>query len=363
MLLYNAIPSLILIIYSEGKIAMRIRLLIAAEDAGYAEELSNALSNLHADMFEVSVCGTTQRLRDLLASHRFDAALLDESLIDGVDLHPIRMPMLLWSEDECIAEPESDLKKIRKYQRISSIAGDVLESYAKVSSDGRGPFSEKARISAFWSPAGGVGTTTAALACAACRASEGKQVLYLNLESFSSTPLYFPEKGKSISTAFEMLDNREGNLKMFIRGIRRHDSDSGIAYFSHPENFDDMNILSVDDAAALITACCGITDELVIDLSCICNKRTWQVFELADSIHLVTDHTKTAQIKLSQFTAQHNVFERIKSKAALVANKGALIDQPLMTVAVSLPFIPLGDEFDLFKTLSVAFKEEHYSYD
>ena len=335
---------------------MRIKLLIATSDVGYTEHLSGVLSEQYADSFEVCVCSNTEHLRDMLTSHRYDAALLEASLAGGTDLRPIHMPLILWAEDDCIAGPPDGLGKIRKYQRISSIVGQVLESFARVSSDGHSTLSKKARISAFWSPAGGVGTTTAALAFAAYKVTEEKQVLYLNLESFSSTPLYFSESGKSISAAFEMLENQEGSVTTLMRGIRRQDNGSGIAYFCHPDNFDDMNILSVEDSAALITACCDITDELVIDLSCICNRRIWKVFELADNIFIVTDKTISAQIKLTQFISQHNVFERVKTKAALIANKGAQIDRPPVDVAVSLPFAESADESEIYKTLSAFFK-------
>ena len=337
---------------------MRIKLLIAVADGSYAEHLSSNLSEKHTDSFEVSVCSTAQRLRDILAAQKFEAALLDASLIKDIDLRPIHLPLLLWAEEEQFSDTAGDHKLIRKYQRISSIADEILESYAKISSDSSGPVLEKARVIVFWSPSGGVGTTTSALSYAARKVSDGKQVLYLNLESFSSTPLFFPESGKSISAAFEMLDNHEGNLKMLLRGIRRQDNGSGISYFCHPENFDDMNILSVEDAAVLITACSGITEELVVDLSCICNMRTWRIFELADRIFIVVNDTQSSQIKLSQFIAQHNVFERIRAKTAIVANKGAHINHPLIDIAISLPPVLVDCESELFKTLSASFAEQ-----
>ena len=331
---------------------MRIKLLIAAADGDYAEHLSNTLSEKYSDAFVVSVCSTAELLADMLAYQKFDAALLEASLIEGVDLRLIQLPLLLWTESAHVSGAADECTKVRKYQRISSIACDILESCAKTSFSGRDPISQRARITAVWSPAGGVGKTSVALAFAAQKKTDGKQVLYLNLESFSSTPVYFDKSGKSISAVFDMLDNDEGNLKMLIRAIRRQDSVSGIEYFCHAENFDDMNILSVDDAESLIRACCTITDELVVDLSCVCNKRTWQVLELADRILIVADQTRTSQIKLSQFTAQHSVFQRVRAKAALIANKGAAISEPLVDAVISLPLVQSADESLVYKTLA-----------
>jgi len=331
---------------------MKVKLLIATTDTDYTEHLSSRLSQRHADAVDVTVCSSTERLRILLSAKKFDAALLEEVLADGADLRNIQLPLLLWAEDEESADTDATHRRIRKYQRVSSIVADVLEHYAKVSIDGCGIDTDRAIITAVWSPAGGVGKTTIALAYAARKISEGKQALYLNLEPFSSVPVYFAETGKSVSAVFEMLENHEGNVKMLIQGIRRYDSDVGVAYFCRPDNFDDINILSAENVNVLVEACAGVTEELVIDMSSTCDERTRQIFELADQILFVTDTTATAQIKLSQFTTQHQVFERIRDKTVLIANKGATVVEQLTDVMISLPFVQATAAPAVYKALS-----------
>jgi MinD-like ATPase involved in chromosome partitioning or flagellar assembly len=118
-----------------------------------------------------------------------------------------------------------------------------------------------------------------------------------------------------------------------------------------------MNILSTENIIALITACAAVTDELVIDMSCVCDERTTQIFELADRVILVTDPSHTAQIKLSQFSTQNNVFSRIKSKAALVANKGATTYGQLVEPVIRLPHIQSANAPAVYKTLSGSLSE------
>ena len=331
---------------------MRVKLLIATTDADYAGHISSRISECHADVFDVSVCSLPERLQDTLSARKFDAALLEAPFAESADMQNIQLPLLLWSEDESIPDAAKTLGIVRKYQRISTIAANVLEQYAKVSAGGCGFDPDKAHITAIWSSAGGVGKTTVALAYAAKKISEGKQVLYLNLEPFSSVPVYFSDSGKSISTVFEMLDNQEGNVRMLIQGIRRCSSEVGIAYFCRPDNFDDMNILSAENVAALIEACAGVTEELVIDMSCVCDERARQIFGVADLILLVTDTTTTAQTKLSQFTTQHHIFERIKDKTILVANKGAAVSEPLTDTIISLPYVQSADVTAVYSALS-----------
>jgi len=331
---------------------MRMKLLVGTQDNKYGDHFSNMVSEHYSDAIDVCLCLTKERMNEMLEMQRFDAALLDADWAGGADLTLIHLPILLWTDEDDEKGTQCELRKLRKYQRVSSMVANILEQYAKVSAGGRGADSEKAQITAVWSPGGGVGKTTVALAYATRRLSEGKQVLYLNLEPFSSAPVYFSEIGKSISLVFEMLENREGNVKTLIRGIRRQDNGDGLAYFCKPDNFDDMNILSAENVSALITACAGVTDELVIDMSCVCDERARRVFELADRVLLVTDPTNTSQVKLSQFTSQHNVFSRIRAKSVLIANKGASPDGQFTDAVICFPLVQSADAHAVYTTLS-----------
>lgn len=326
---------------------MKIKLLIASGDSDYAEHLSRVLADKYADAFEVSVCTTAERLRELLAAGKFDAALLEPDLMDSVHADAVRLPFVLGNESA--AGNYSGIKSIRKHQRISSITGTVLENYAELGSNAGGLGTGRAHITAVWSPCGGVGKTSVALAYAARKVAGGKKATYLNLENFSSVPAFFPEKGKSISTVFEKL---ETDVPMLLMGIRQQDSGSGITYFCGPDNYDDMNILTGEDLSVLIRSGAAHADELVVDLSSQCDQRVWTVFDLADTILLVCDASATSQTKLRQFMTQHNISQRIQQKSVLVGNKGAKNSEAGIHRAVYLPFVQTGDAISVYKTLS-----------
>jgi len=333
---------------------MRIKLLVATNNADYTEHISSYISENYSDAIVVSVCRTNKHLRETLSTQKFDVALVDSAMIEELELTSVSLPMLLVSEEEAEENTTYAFEKIIKYQRISLIVAELLENCAKVSKYGQGTNSEKACITAIWSPGGGVGKTSVALSYATKKVSEGKQVLYLNLEPFSSVPAYFYETGKSISAVFEMLENSEGNIKMLIRGICQQDS-AGVAYFCRPENFDDMYALSAENIAELTTVCAGVTEELVIDMSCVCDWRTRKVFELADKIFLVTDATRTAEVKLSQFITQHTVYEKIKEKTVFIANKGATAVSQIKGPTLYLPFVQSTDPATVYKSLTANF--------
>jgi len=330
---------------------MRIKLLIATADVDYANHMSNILAEKYADDFEVSVCTSSERFRDLLTANRYDAALLEAAFIESANLSAIRLPVLLADSLVAVSGAAESLRRVNKYQRISSIAGKVMEYFAEISGGIGGFGGKRARITVVWSPAGGTGKTTVALSYAASRVSAGRQAVYLNLESFSSVSVYFRESGPSITRLFEKL---ESNAAMFQKGIRQLDTGSGIAYFCGPENYDDVNILSSEDIEKLVSACADDADDLIIDLSDHCDQRNQKILCMADAALLVCDPSPASQVKLGQFINQHSTFGQIRANAVLVNNKGARFAEPNLPKSIQLPLVPAADPVSVFKTLSSA---------
>ena len=329
---------------------MKIKLLIATDDNDYAEHLSQILVKNHSDVFDVIVCSSAERLRDLLTTGRFDAALLEPGFASEVNLNSVLLPLELTDEFWGGAGNSEDLRKIRKYQRVSSLAGDILEYYAEVATGMSGFFANQGKITAVWSPSGGSGKTTVALAYAAAKVSEGKQALYLNLENFSSISAFFQENGRSISKAFEKM---ESNLHLFLQGIRQKNSDSGIMYFCSPDNYDDINKLETKDVESLLNACVAGIDDLIVDLSSSCDERVQMVFAMADTVFIVCDPSAISQVKLKQFIEQHSVFAELRRKAVIVSNKGAKTETAAVVIKeIQLPSVQSVEPVSVLEALS-----------
>ena len=330
---------------------MKIKLLIASWDNDYVGHLSKVLSEKYAETFEVNVCSSVERLGDKLSEKRTDVLLVEPNFLPDAKLNSALITIILCDESGIVPDNCKDLGKILKYNRISSIVGDILQMYASVGVNMSDFNSDKAHITAVWSPQGGSGKTTVSLAYASRISSMTKQVLYLNLENFSSTATYFSNKGKSISAAFEKLD---ANINIFLLAMRQIDSGSGISYFCSPNNYDDINILTIGDIETLINACAIGTEELVIDLSSQCDEKIQKVLDMADTVLIVCDPTVTSEVKLKQFMNQHNVFQRICDKGVLVNNRGAKISNTSIKNVVNLPVVNSTDPISVYKTLSAS---------
>ena len=331
---------------------MKIKLLIASDDTDYCDHISNYFLDNYSDTINVNVRTSLEALPINLAEKKYDAALVEACLFDSYDFSGVTMPMILSDER---FETIDNAVSIKKYQRISSIYSTILQEYAKVSKSTVGHGVNKANISAIWSPTGGVGKTSVALALASSAALKGKKTIYLNLELFSSTSAFFETSGKSISVLFEMLESKEGNVESLIQSLLHRDPVNNILYFCCPNNNDDMNILSSDNVSSLITVCSGFCDELIIDMSCLCDERSLRTFELADNIFLVTDRTSVSAVKLERFINHNNVYSRFAEKMIFIANKGAVPDKKYGAEMISLPLVQSDDITDVYKVLANSF--------
>lgn len=331
---------------------MIIKLLLATSDNDYLNFLSRVLSDHYASTFEVSACSSTSRLEDIVERQSFDVALLDEDAIESIGTSAARMTLLLqdnFSEADCAV---NTLEQIKKYQRISSITAQILERYAEVYTAGRGSSRNRGRITVVWSPIGGSGKTTVALAYATWLVSQGKKAIYLDLEPFASTGGVFAKTGKSLSTLFEKMESDTGLL---VQSILQTDPASGVCYFSPPENYDDVRVLSPDDVESIALACAKNADELVVDLGSVYDKKTRRLFQLADSVFLVSDGSPIGNAKLEQFFTQHSEYEQITRKITRIANKGSRADLSAGGSAVMLPMVQSPNPAVVFKNLSAGY--------
>jgi len=216
---------------------MKIQLLIAIVDGEYREHLSRVLRDKYSDAFEISICSNLELVRGLLGKKHYDVAILDPEMAEDATLRSaVQMPVLLWDGSAVLGRQSAGLKRIRKYQKISGIVSEMLELYAEVAGMGAG-YGNRGSITVVWSPVGGCGKTTVALAYAAQRVAEGRKVVYLDMQNFSGSSAYFPQTGKSISSVFGKMDS---NVAMLFQSIRLQDGDTGIYYFCQPENYDDI---------------------------------------------------------------------------------------------------------------------------
>lgn len=328
---------------------MKIRLLLATGDVDYIDHLSRVLLERHANVFDVTVCSDVNYLSEILSKGTFDVALLEGDMLSLPGFRKVQMSLLLWDEAEELPDEAKEYERIRKYQRISAICSQITQRYAAVSGGRSGYRAGRAKITAVWSPTGGVGKTTVALALAAKRASEQKNTVYFSLEPFSSNAVFFKEPGKTISTVFEKMD---GNVPLLFQSISQEDAMTGIHYYGQPNNYDDISILTEEDMEELLESCAEGADEVVVDLGSYYSKPLRKALLLADQVFLVVNGSPVSYAKYEQFRTQHNLYAEIREKIIVVANQGARIAATENETVLSLPNVETDDSVSTYRTLS-----------
>lgn len=328
---------------------MKVRLLIATSDADYIDHLSRVLLEKQANIFDVTTCSNVNYLSEILSKASFDVALLERDMLSVPVFHEIRVPLLLWDGVDELPDKAGEYERIQKYQRISAICAQITQRYAAVSSGHGGCRSGRAKITVVWSPAGGVGKTTVALALAAKRASSQKNTVYFSLEPFSSNAVFFKEPGGTISTVFEKMD---GNVPLLLQSISQEDTLTGIHYYGQPNNYDDIAILGEEDVAELLESCAEGADEVIVDLGSYYSKPVRKALLLADQVFLVMNGTPVCHAKCEQFRTQHSLYAEIQEKITVVANLGARIAIAEGETVLRLPNVETDDSVSIFRTLS-----------
>lgn len=326
---------------------MKIRLIVATNDAIYAEKFYNGAIQQRDDV-DVSICTDYAKLDAIMSTSFYDVCMIESDGANFVDRNKAKLWLLLRDDHKDTGSNFSELQYVEKYQRISTLLSQVIGLYAQIAPEAAVP-GKNGKITVVWSPAGGVGKTTLALAKAAGAAREKKKVRYLNLESFCGTPVLFQEPGNSLSAVFEEMFE---NVALQIQGLQSIDRSTGMSYFGQPANYDDLNMLTCEETGLLIKAAQCDVDELIIDLSSICDKKTVETFEIADQIVLVTDNSRIAQCKLQQFMTQNNVYRKFMNKMMLIANKGATVSAAQEISMIRLPLIQSTDPIAVYTKLA-----------
>lgn len=299
---------------------MVIRIAIADENTEYINRLINVLERY--ENLDLSAYTDTDALENAIRTKKIDILLFGSSIISSYMLENREfIPVILW-EDEGANQEFLQYRKIYKYQSISKIYQQILEIYAEISGDsGEMPGHRKVTTIAFYSPIGGAGKTTIALAAATKYALQGKRTIYLNLENIASDDCYLPRtEGHGISEiAASLEENINHSLK--IQSLLQTKREN-LFYLNHFDSPNDFAELSEDEEKKLIEIIqrTGLFDVLVIDMQTVVDEKAMAVFELADRVVLVEKPDEIAEKKLCCFYGQTHIINEYGRKMVRVMN-------------------------------------------
>ena len=335
---------------------MIIRMAVADRNKEYVERLINGLEQ-YTDL-QLSVYTDRKSMQLALQTKRFDIVLFDSSVYKGTPPLAEHILGIVLCDDE--SEIPSDCKhapRIKKYQRISKIYQKILELYADVC--GRNTYAEdgnRARITAFYSPAGGCGKTTLTLASACCLAQRGHKVFYINLEDIASEDFYLPQSEEKGMSDLLVCLGTEINFKVKLQGLLRTKTDN-FYYLNHFATPNDVYELKEDELEELLRAVSdtGLFDHVVIDMGISLDRKTIRIFECVDQIVMIGKSDAMAVRKLKTFAQQTHIMNACGGKIVSVMNcekKVGGVAYHGISADISIPWVRYADEAELIEALA-----------
>ncbi|MCM1578874.1 MAG: AAA family ATPase [Ruminococcus sp.] len=302
---------------------MKIKIAIADTDEVYAKRLFEALGR--QDNLFLSVFTDKERFEKEIASARYDIILFDYSMYSGDSLFKgARLAVALYDEDN---EPAGGIpekyRTVKKYQRGSSIYREVIGIYSEYVSDSAflGRSKDSCLVICVYSPVGGAGKTSAALAVANSLANKGRNVMYLNFEPFASYGTYLELKGgKGMGELFAALEG-SGSFELKLDSLKKT-TPQGIMYFEKFENLLDIYEVTGEDAEKLLRMIgkTAAADYIIADTGSDFNALNRSIMDAADKILLVERPGASAEEKLRSFAEHRTVRREYADKLYSVMN-------------------------------------------
>lgn len=282
---------------------MKIKLAVLEKDKSYLTKVVSAFGTKYADKFEIYSFTDMDVALSNIESSRIDVLLASDAFeIDATKL-PSRCAFA-YLVDSMGIEMVNETRAICKFQKADLIYKQILSVYSEKASSITGfvAHADKGNIVVFSSPCGGVGNSVMAAACAARVAAKGKKALYLNLEKFGGSDLFFNGEGQySMSDIIFALKSKKTNLPMKLEGCVRQAANN-VYYYAQTRNALDMLELTTEEIIRLISEIklMGEYDYIIIDADFSIDKEMLKIYKQAQNVVMVSDGSCEANAKVER---------------------------------------------------------------
>jgi cellulose biosynthesis protein BcsQ len=302
----------------------RLSLVIVDKDEFYIESMVEFIMGGYSEKVSVNSFTKIELLKKYLDDlyQSIDVLLINADLYnEALSLNKVKLLLILSGSNTSTHE---NLTVIKKYQNCEVIINQIQDLFAAMDRNSSEQDEKMIKIIAVYSPIGGVGKTTIAIALSNTLVSRGNLVLYLNIEDMSSTGAFLNDRKitGSISSEARIYTNKT-NLYMGIDNVRSVDEVTGIHYL----NFANSELVSgnIDDEEVErfinVFRETKLYDVLIIDLGSRFDKRAKTILENSDKVVLIL-----GQDKISLYKSKHFFNGLIESKVNVdIQNKDKFI--------------------------------------
>lgn len=305
---------------------MKIKLAILEKDLSYLNRIVTVFSTKYADKFQIYSFSDLQIAINAIATEKIDVLIANDSFeIDSTAI-PKRCSFAYFVDNMDI-DSINGLPAICKYQKAELIYKQILSIF----SENAGRFTDlkltddECTFYSFSSPCGGTGTSSVAVGYAMHMALQGKRVLYLNLNPFDTSDLFFSGEGQfGMSDVIFSLKSKKANLAMKLESYVKQDK-SGVFFFSQPNYALDMLELKHEEKLQLLSELklLGAYDIIVLDMDFGLDKQHMDFYNKSQTVLMVSDGSESANIKVQNAYSALIMMEQ--SSDSSIAGRFALV--------------------------------------
>ncbi len=307
----------------------RARVLFAVRDLLFCERIEDYIQETKFPI-ELEIVTEPEYFDYSHVKTEIDILLITDTFLEKLSLNELPKDKVLVLTKE--SNPSNGLKGINPYQKTENFLKEILLRYSELTGEASFLQGEKKKKNTicFFSPCGGSGKTTLALALASALARAGKNVFYLSLDGFAGVNAAFSEPGRGgFSRVLLSLKQHAGNqLLVELSKNMKRALESGVLYFSDLDNPCDLDEIETEEIETLIREMVRMNgiDVLILDVEPALTERTKKVLELADYIFSPILDTPLCQMKVTAWREAaevSNFLKTIRKKMAWVCNQSS----------------------------------------
>lgn len=308
---------------------MKIKLAILEKDQSYLNRFVSVFGTKYADKFQLYSFTDDKVALETLESAKIEVLIAGDTFELDTKKLPKRCALAYFSDSPDI-DSINGQRAICKFQKSDLIYKQILGIYSENAGNVSGIKlgDDSTKLIFFQSASGGVGGSTMAAACAMHFAAMKKKTLYLNLEKYGSSDVFFKAEGQfDMSDIIFALKSKKANLSLKLESCVKQ-APCGVYFYSQPKIALDMTELTHEETARLINELrlSGTYDYIIIDSDFSISRDAVKLYRNANAVVWVGDGSEISNTKLYRAfnalnTAEQNADSPIPNRMVLIYNK------------------------------------------
>lgn len=311
---------------------MRIKLAVIVKDKNYLSRICSALDTMFADRLETYYFSDVDLAFDNIRKGvKYNIMLADTCFEIDCGQLP-RKTVLAYFCDSNDIETYKEKPCIGKYQKVDVIFREILRLYSENANDNvifKVDDSSECSVVSVVSAAGGTGSSSVSAALAIRKQMSGMNTIYINLETFGSTNMFFNAAGEGdFSNIIFALKSKKSNLSFKLDSEVKRSQD-GVAFFDECRIALDKDSLNFDECERLIDELIKKSsyDLIVVDMDFVLDEYHLSILNKSSKVIFISDGTDMANQKTEKAINAIAILEsqkedmNITEKSVLLYNK------------------------------------------